>query len=64
MVLDDAKEMHSDRAESEDVEVNRDLFKYQNGHPIAFFLHGSIKKDFYRQNLTRNIEVSPWISPV
>jgi hypothetical protein len=49
---DDTEELHSDGADSEDVEINRDLFK-----DIAFFLHKSIKKNFSRRNLTRDIEV-------
>ena len=49
---DDVEELHSDGAESNEVEVNRDLFK-----DIKFYLHESIKKRFSRNNLTRDIEV-------
>ena len=45
------EELHSEEAESE-VEVNRDLFK-----DIKFFLHESIKNNFARRNLTRDIKV-------
>lgn len=48
----DTEEFHSEGADSEDVEINRNLFK-----DIAFFLHESIKKNFSRRNLTRDIEV-------
>lgn len=53
----DVEELQSEEVESEDVEVNRDLFKDQYGFRIAFFLHKSIKKSFSRRNLTRDIEV-------
>ena len=48
----DAEGSHPEGADSEDVEINRDLFK-----DVAFFLHESIKKKFSRRNLTRDIEV-------
>lgn len=53
----DVKELPSEGAESDDVEVNRDLFKDQYGRSIPFFLHDSIKKNFSRRNLTRDIKV-------
>jgi hypothetical protein len=54
---DDVDELQSEEADSEDVEVNHDLFKDEHGFPIAFFLHKSIKKSFSRRNLTRDIKV-------
>lgn len=54
---DDVDELQSEEAGSEDVEVNRDLFKDEHGFPVAFFLHRSIKKSFSRRNLTRDIKV-------
>ena len=47
----DVEELHSE-AGSEHDEINRDLFK-----DIAFFLHKSIKKNFSRRNLIRDIVV-------
>lgn len=56
--IQDDEELQSEEAESEDVEVNR-VFEDQDGFPIAFFLHKSIKKSFARRNLTRDILVRP-----
>jgi hypothetical protein len=55
-MLEPEDELHSEGSESDDAEVNRDLFKDQHGS-VKFFLHESIKKRFSRRNLTRNIEV-------
>lgn len=49
---DDVEELHSEGAESDAVEVNRELFK-----DVKFFLHESIKKNFSRRNLTQDIKV-------
>lgn len=50
-------ELQSGGTESEDAEVNHNLFQDQHGFRIAFFLHESIKRSFLRRNLTRDIEV-------
>lgn len=49
---DDVGELQSEGTESDGVEVNGELFKN-----IKFFLHKSIKKNFSRRNLTRDIKV-------
>ena len=54
---DDVEESFSEGAFFD--EVNRDLFK-----DVKFFLHQSVKKNFARRKLTRDIKVSPWNSPV
>jgi hypothetical protein len=48
---DDVEELHSEGAEPDD-EVNRDLFK-----DVKFYFHESVKKDFSRRNLARDIKV-------
>ena len=45
-------DVHLEGTESEDLEVNHDLFK-----GVIFVLHESITKNFSRQNLIQDIEV-------